>query len=158
MPADSATIPTVINLVLDDYYSKNLTKLGKESLNTILFNKFKVTNPNELNEKQRYDFLITLYNRSRDLFGVNVANSDLERSVRDIISRYGVAKGYFELLEILPQGIFENEKLSLLGREDLEGKVKERTEELLEAKEELEKRVDERTLEIEYEIKKLRVV
>ncbi len=158
MPAVSDSIPTLVNLVLDDYLSLNLEKLGKNTVGSLLTQKYKIADYRELKENQKYDFLNLLYAKSKELFGLKVANSDLERSVKNVVSKFGVTKGYFDLMDMLPQGVLENEKLSLLGREELEDKVKVRTKELEDAKDELEKRVAERTLELEAERNKFRVV
>src|SRR3989344_7073646 len=154
----SNTIPTVINLVVKDFYDLNFNKMGKHTVNTLMFERFHTEDLTKLSDIEKKEFLLILFEKSKTLFGPQTADSDLEKSIKAIIARYGVTKGYFELLEILPEGVMESERLSVLGRDDLEVKVKERTKELQGAKEELEKRVAERTLELEAERNKFSVV
>ncbi|MEK7595057.1 MAG: ATP-binding protein [Patescibacteria group bacterium] len=157
-PQQTASMPALVDLVLKEYLRVNQGKLGKDKVSSMLLEKYNTDDTSRLSDTQKYEIMVTLYEKSKEVFGYSVASSDLEKTVKGVVSRYGVTKGYFELLGVLPSGVLENEKLSVLGREDLEEKVRQRTQELEISKEELEKRVAERTNELESERNKFRIV
>src|SRR3989344_2452097 len=152
------TIPTLVNLVLDDYVKVCSLKLGSKILETISVNSQKVEDVKSLSDEGKYAYLLALFNKSKEVFGPKVAGRDLEKSVKGVMSRFGVTKGYLDLLAVLPEGVLEEEKYTLLQKGELERKIKERTKELEEAKEELSKRISEGSIELETERNKLKLV
>ncbi len=62
----------------------------------------------------------------------------MRRSYLSVKKRYGHIPIFFEIIRNLPEGYLEEEKLALLSKEELEAKVKERTNELEFAKHQAE--------------------
>ncbi len=151
------SIPALINLVLTDFIATNGLKLGKSSLNSVL-TRYNTEDFTSLNDSQKQEFLGLLYEKYKDLFGFDTASQDLEKSVKSVVSRFGVSKGYLELLEILPSGVLESEKVSTLGRDELENVVRDKTKLLEQTRSELEKRINERTSELDAERNRFRMV
>lgn len=151
------SVPAVLNLVLVDYIESNGQKIGIHIINEVLA-KYNTQDYKTLTDPQKQEFLNLLFAKAKELFGYDAATKDLEKSIKSVVERYGITKGYLELLEVLPPGVLENEKLSTLGREDLEVQVRERTRQLEETKSDLEKRITERTAELDAERNRFRMV
>jgi len=58
------------------------------------------------------------------------ANETLAKSYKAVKKQHGDAPVLFDILRTMPEGVLRKEKLSLLSREELEARVKERTKEL----------------------------
>src|SRR3989344_4576303 len=158
MGVDTQVIPALITLVLQNYVDFSNKKLGEASVKSLLFLTYKTEDPEALSEAQKYEFLLKLFDRNKEFFGEKVAKSDLESLVKKIVARYGITKGYVELIEVLPKGVFDSEKVFGGAKGDVEERVTERTKELETVKEELSQRIAERTKELETERNKFRVV
>ena len=61
----------------------------------------------------------------------------LEDSYANVRNQYGDIPVLFDILRSMPKGVLENEKLALLSKEELEAKVRQRTQELEETLTEL---------------------
>lgn len=144
--------------VVNYYLATCIPKLGKEFIDNLLVEKFRTIDIEKLKEEELIGLLLSLFERSKVLFGEKVSVSDLEKSVRGVASVTGITQAYVEFLHVLPIGVMENEKITSLGRADLEDMVRERTQQLEESRDILEKKVSERTLELESEKNKLRLV
>jgi two-component system sensor histidine kinase/response regulator len=79
--------------------------------------------------------IILLYSR---LESPLLAEDAVRRSYLSAKKRYGNIPVLFEIIRNLPEGCLEEEKLALLSKEELEAKVKERTQELEYAKRQAE--------------------
>jgi len=79
--------------------------------------------------------IILLYSR---LESPSLAEDAVRRSYLSVKKRYGNIPVLFEIIRNLPEGCLEEEKLALLSKEELEAKVKERTQELEYAKRQAE--------------------
>jgi two-component system sensor histidine kinase/response regulator len=60
----------------------------------------------------------------------SLAEEVLRHSYLSVRKRYGDLPIFYEILRNLPEGFLEQEKLALLSKEELEGRVRERTKEL----------------------------
>jgi len=67
-----------------------------------------------------------------------LAEDAVRRGYLSVKKRYGQIPVLFEIIRNLPEGCLEEEKLALLSKEELEAKVKERTQELEHAKRQAE--------------------
>lgn len=74
--------------------------------------------------------IILLYSR---ITSPSLAEKVLRDTYLSVKKQYGDIPIFFEVLRFLPEGFLEEEKLTLLNKEQLEAKVKERTKELEEA-------------------------
>ncbi len=91
------------------------------------------------------------------LFGQRLAIGLFERLFFTIETTYDreVASMF---LQVAPEGILEDKKITYLNRDELEEKIRQRTEELRLEKESVEKKVLERTAELDEERAKLSIV
>jgi len=95
-----------------------------------------------------------LFSEIKKSVGQNVA----EKVITDIFNNIRGTYDYdiiSKILDILPEGVLENERIRLLGREELEDKIRSRTRELDESKKQVEAKVKERTAELEQKTKEL---
>ncbi len=71
-----------------------------------------------------------VFNKLKDVRGEERARKSIEDAYKFIQKEYGFLPIAKELIQVLPTGILEKERIAFLSREELEEKVKERTKEL----------------------------
>lgn len=148
---------TLLGLVLQDYVNLGRSKLGNQPVDS-LFADYNTLEVSDLTEIQHRELLNSLFAKSKSLLGANVAVTDLERSVKSVVDRYGISEGYYELLAELPEGVLEKEKLTTLGKGELEQKIHERTQDISALNEGLLKKLEEKDLELKTEKTKFKLV
>ena len=79
----------------------------------------------------------------------NLARKNFEEIFNRIRDQYGNASVFLEILRTLPEGVLEEEKLTVASKDELEDKVKERTKELSKALERAEEASEEKAAIIE---------
>jgi len=112
------------------------------------------TRPQEQAQAIYRQMYLELFNEIRKSFGapkaLDIAKRDFEYYKVTYSSEFTA-----KFLGILPDGVLEVERLAFMSREELERKIKERTDDLKDFNEQLEKRVEERTAELEQANKRL---
>src|SRR3989344_3704065 len=100
---------------------------------------------------------VALHNKILSSFGQSVLEKLIEKEYQSLRAHYDafIVAGIFD---ILPEPILENERIAYLSKEELEEKVRERTNELRAEKENIEKKIEERTRELRSERSKLTIV
>jgi len=111
-----------------------------------------IQNLNRIYEKARLSITLkefsVLTDHLVDLYGgltsPKYVKERLAESYKAVKKQYSDAPIIFDILRTMPAGILENEKLTVLSRDELEAKVKERSEELIKINKELQIEIEER--------------
>ena len=130
-------------VLFEDFYD-----IKNSKINTVKI----VQHLDRLYEKERLSNVFKEFsmfsNRLLKLYGsltsLEYAKQRLADSYLKIKERYENIPIIFDVLRSLPEGVLEDERFSLLSREELESKVRERTKELTKTNIELQKEVEER--------------
>ena len=155
---------TLLDLVAPQYFDACLVLFGDPKVKNLIKGKFSQIqytlsgyDITELTHEDKKSLVDLLFHTDVNQRGEKQAITALEDIVNKTKERIGAGKDFEELLMDLPYEVFENERISLIPREELEKKHKELLAELDRTKEALNMSVSSQTLDLAAEKDILRI-
>ncbi|MFZ5424735.1 MAG: ATP-binding protein [Patescibacteria group bacterium] len=146
---------TLLDAITPQYLELTLKELGEEDVKKVIRGRFVNLgytqygyDVSSLSYSEKVSLISVLLGLSKAKYGGEIASVKLQDLIIAVRDRLGADNDYISLLQDLPAGIFEEQKIKVLSREALEETALKILKELRETKESLSNSVRESTVEL----------